>query len=148
MRLILARHTLHPTYTLGDLSSATGITICNTLEDRIRPDPDPSTPANEAKVYGSTAIPAGLYPIEITWSQRFKRDLPLLRDVPGFTAIRIHAGNTEHDTEGCILVGSWEGGALIKSRIALQGLMDMLEVENIAKRSIEIEVRNPTKGST
>lgn len=57
------------------------------------------------KIYGRTAIPVGKYEVIITMSNRFKRRLPLLLDVPQFEGIRIHTGNTSEDTDGCILLG-------------------------------------------
>lgn len=57
------------------------------------------------KVYGQTAIPRGEYKIEVSFSTRFKKELPILIDVPYFTGIRIHGGNTADDSHGCILLG-------------------------------------------
>lgn len=78
---------------------------CYTLEDPVRPDPVPATPANEAKIPGATAIPAGRYEIVLTWSPKFRRVMPELKGVPGFTGVRIHPGNSQADTAGCILPG-------------------------------------------
>lgn len=80
--------------TIGELL-IDGIWECYTLEDIER----------EVKVKSETAIPKGTYKVIINQSNRFKRLLPLLLNVPNFEGIRIHSGNTNHDSEGCILVG-------------------------------------------
>lgn len=59
----------------------------------------------KAKIYGSTAIPTGRYQVDITFSNRFKRMLPILLKVPGYSGIRIHPGNRHLNTEGCLLPG-------------------------------------------
>ena len=50
-------------------------------------------------------IPAGRYPLEILWSNRFQRVVPHVIDVPGRSNIEIHPGNVSTETEGCILLG-------------------------------------------
>lgn len=92
---------------------------CYTLEDQERED----------KIYGETAIPLGRYEVILTMSQRFNRLLPLLQDVPNFSGVRIHGGNTAKDTEGCILVGAIpiRNGFLGSSQAALGALMNKLK---------------------
>jgi hypothetical protein len=80
--------------TIGELL-IDGVWECFTLEDTERP----------IKIKGETAIQKGTYKVIINQSNRFKRLLPLLIDVPNFEGVRIHSGNSNHDTEGCILVG-------------------------------------------
>jgi hypothetical protein len=80
--------------TIGQMS-LDGVFECYTLEDVVRP----------VKIKGITAIAAGSYEVVISFSERFGRPLPLLLDVPNYDGVRIHPGNTDRDTEGCILVG-------------------------------------------
>lgn len=77
-----------------------GIFECYSLEDT-----DRQLENGGEKIYGNTAIPRGIYDMDITYSNRFKQDMPLILDVPQFNGIRIHKGNTSLDTDGCILVG-------------------------------------------
>jgi hypothetical protein len=91
-----------------------GIFEAFTLEDVVRPGP---------KVMHETAIPAGRYQVDITMSERFQRMLPVLLDVPGFTGVRIHPGNTNADTSGCILIGqSRAHDSISSSKLAMQAL--------------------------
>ena len=49
-------------------------------------------------------IPAGTYPVERTWSPRFKKFLPLIENVPDREGIRIHRGSLPEHSKGCILL--------------------------------------------
>ena len=139
MRPRLSRRWFSERSTIGQLY-VDDVEECFTLEDRVRHDPDLTTAANEAKVPGRTAIPAGRYRVVITWSPRFKADLPELLDVPGFTAIRVHAGNTDADTAGCILVGRIrEPDRISASRSALEALVPKL-LDGLAAGEIWIDV--------
>ena len=101
MELILTRKIKHDAYTLGELS-LDGVKLCDTLEPTWR---DIRWGRRGRKVKGRTAIPEGRYPVVITYSEKFRKWLPLLLHVPKFEGVRIHAGNRPEDTEGCILVG-------------------------------------------
>ena len=138
MELILTRIAKRKTYTIGRLSLSPdpspvergepkasptgggleGAYFCDTLEPTWRDY------ANGAyKVKGRSAIPEGRYAVVISYSPKFKQWLPILLGVPKFEGIRIHAGNTAKDTEGCILVGqNREVGKVLDSRKWLYGL--------------------------
>lgn len=114
MKMELQRLKMEGGATVGKLTIPDRGFSCFTLEDVVRQDPDPSTPQNEAKVYGETAIPAGTYPVKLTLSPRFKKLLPRILNVPGFDGILIHKGNGPEDTKGCILVGDQvQGGRIV-----------------------------------
>lgn len=125
MTLILERVYKKPAYTIGKLY-INDLYFCDTLEDVVRD----IAADGSGKVYGATAIPAGQYEVKLTYSPRFKRVLPLLCNVPFFTGVRIHAGNTANDTEGCILVGKNRVvGKVLESRMWEQRLINELKKE-------------------
>ena len=84
--------------------SVDGIHRCFSLEDYCR-QPDPAEWKPEFKVAGRTAIPYGRYEVICNFSSRFRRPLPLLLGVPDFVGVRIHPGNSDVDTHGCLLPG-------------------------------------------
>jgi len=105
MKLRLLRYSSGFQDSLG-LLGVDGEFLCYTLEDEHR----------EIKVHGETRIPAGTYRITLRlhggFHQRYEARFPQIhmgmlwiRDVPDFTNILIHCGNTDEDTAGCILVG-------------------------------------------
>lgn len=103
--------------TIGELL-IDGIFECYTLEDIERP----------VKIKAETAISKGTYKVIINQSNRFKRLMPLLLNVPNFEGVRIHAGNTNHDTEGCILVGRTRSKDFIgQSRKAYEKLFKKMQ---------------------
>jgi len=103
MRLTLERYDKQPNKTFGKLIAEDGHRICYTLEDAVREVVD--QPVGNWKIKGKTAIPAGEYRITLETSPRFGMDTLTVNAVPGFTGVRMHAGNTEADTEGCPLLG-------------------------------------------
>ena len=82
--------------------------FCDTLEDRERLFYNALNRLTGTKIFGKTAIPTGTYDVVLRYSGRFKKVLPALLDVPQFTGILIHTGNKPEDTEGCILVGTYD----------------------------------------
>lgn len=106
MNLRLHRRYLGPEYTIGSLFIG-GQYICDTIEDKVRDhnqDGDLDDPG-EGKVPTKTAIPYGIYTVDLTMSPKFKRILPIVLNVKHFTGIRIHKGRTAEHSHGCILPG-------------------------------------------
>lgn len=130
MKLLLKR--LHKTdkSTIGELS-IDGKFECYTLEDVERKE----------KVFGKTAIPKGTYEVVMTMSNRFKKRMPLLLNVPGYEGVRIHTGNKPEDTEGCLLLGKTRGVDVIgDSRKAIADFYPKLEAAlKVGKVTITIE---------
>jgi hypothetical protein len=118
-----------------------GEKLCYGLEDPVREVE--GQPVESWKVYGETAIPYGTYPLEITYSNRWKKDMLQVMDVPGFAGIRIHAGNTPHDTEGCLLVGDTydmrQHDAIGNSRSALVKLFGTVQAALHRGEEVTIE---------
>lgn len=138
MKLELERDLFTSKSTIGQLW-VDGIEFCFTLEDPVREKE--GVPVKGWKIQGDTAIPRGIYNVEITYSNRFQRDLPILENVEGFTGIRIHPGNTSVDTEGCILVGRTRGENFVgESRAAFNELFSMIEKALGAGDTVVIEV--------
>jgi hypothetical protein len=107
--------------TIGELTFPGHDFKCHTLEDKVRPD--------GVKVPHETAIPEGRYRLTIDYSNRFKRYMFHLLDVPNFEGIRIHCGNTDADTDGCVLVGISEQNDWIgESHVAFVGLWNLLTI--------------------
>ena len=117
--------------------------FCDTLEDTDRGLKD-TMQVNEIlakKRKGVTAVPTGKYDVILTFSPRFKRVLPLLLSVKCYEGVRIHAGNTAEDTEGCLLVGeNKERGKVINSRATLEKLMSILLKSEWRKEKISITI--------
>lgn len=129
MKLLLKRNKSTAHATIGSLY-VDGKFQCFTLEDVVR----------DKKIFGETAIPLGAYKVIINRSTRFGIDLPLLLNVPNYEGVRIHPGNTDKDTEGCILVGVTvtEQNTLGNSRIAFNALMEKLKTA----KTIDLEIVN------
>lgn len=107
-----------PTYCIGKLY-IDGQYVCDTLEDTDRGLDDKMSEEEilSKKIKGETAIPTGIYQVTITYSPKYKKNMPLINNVKGYSGIRIHSGNTNKDTEGCVLVGlNKEVGKVLNSR--------------------------------
>ena len=153
MKLTLNRRFKAPEYTIGDLY-IDGQWFCNTLEDT---DRDLSqdmllTYIQNKKIKSQTAIPTGTYKVDMDtvsskysnyskypYAKQFNAKMPRLLNVKGFEGVLIHAGNTQKDTDGCILVGiNKEKGQVINSQATWKKLMSVLLKD---KDNIELTIR-------
>ena len=138
MEILVKRLYKKSEYTIGKMY-INGEYFCDTVEDTDRGlSQEMSNSYIEArKVYGKTAIPVGRYRVVLSYSNKFKKTLPLLKDVLGFGGIRIHSGNTAEDSLGCIIVGENKiKGGVINSRQTMERLMYRLRNE----KNIVIEI--------
>lgn len=130
MKLELQREHGTEGYTGGKLF-IDGIYFCHTMEDQER----------DEKIPRETAIPVGTYEFMVSMSMRFKKLMPLLLNVPNFSGVRIHSGNTANDTEGCILVGKpLKSGFVSESRTVFVELMKKINQARINKEELTIEI--------
>lgn len=141
MEIVVKRLWKKATYTIGRLYVDRKY-MCNTLEDKDRglTQSMPLERIKAIKVAGETAIPTGTYKVTIRWSPHFNRMLPHIESVPGFDYILIHAGNTNKDTRGCILVGeNKKVGQLVNSRKWAYDVLTPL-IEKIGRGSCTIRI--------
>ncbi len=138
MRLSIQRQPSADDATIGSLY-VNGTWQCWCLEDQVRELP--GVPVAEWKIQGKTAIPAGTYRVTVDFSNRFQRNMLHILDVPGFDGVRIHAGNTAADTEGCVLVGKDRAGSgIAASRDALKELRPIVESAIAAGEDVTLEI--------
>lgn len=144
MNIKLLRQHSNEVCTIGTLSVDCDDFTCFTLEDKDRhlSQTDSLEAIKQLKVYGKTAIPYGTYEVAVTFSNRFQKFLPLLINVPGFEGIRIHTGNTEADSLGCILVGTQKdvlNDRILNSRTAFAELILLIN-EKIKSEKVFITI--------
>lgn len=128
MKLKLQRYLFTDDYTMG-LLFIDGVYFCDTIEDKYR-----GQNLSKTKVANETCIPYGVYTIKITYSPKYKKNMPQILDVPYFTGIRIHSANTAKDLSGCVGVGvKSKSGEVLESRKTYNALMKRLETANNIK---------------
>lgn len=139
MLLTVTRKWFSDKASIGELT-LDGDFQCYTLEDRFRELPN--LPVLKWKIGGQSAIPMGLYDVTVDMSTRFKRLMPHILNVPGFDGVRIHSGNTDADTEGCILVGWTKNGDdfIGESRKAFDALFPKIQ-DAIGREPVHILIK-------
>lgn len=153
MRLKLIRKYKKDTYTIGQLL-VDGAFFCNTLEDKDRglTQDMPLPVIKAAKVYGETAIPSGVYDIDmetrspkyagVEWYRKLNGGyMPTICEVPGYTRVLIHPGNTPLDTMGCVLVGQNKvKGQLVNSRATFARLYKLMKDAHDRGEDITLQI--------
>lgn len=138
MLITIERFKLMDTYTMGRML-IDGKFFGWTLEDTVR-----VLEKLEDKIPGKTAIPYGKYEVIVSMSNRFKKELPEILNVPYFKGIRIHGGNTEADTEGCVLIGAnitTDQRGINNCKRKVDELIKRIKKANAAGQKVFIEVK-------
>jgi len=139
MNLLLRREWFTSKSTIGTLD-VDGSFAAFILEDFCR-ESQPGLWKPELKVPGQTAIPYGRYELLITYSQRFDKPLPQLMNVPNFSGVRIHSGNSAADTEGCLLPGLVRGDDEVTNSKAAFGPLFRLLSAAVQREKVWLEIR-------
>lgn len=148
MKFLLLRNITTPgsPATLGELF-LNGKHFAYTLEDEVRP--------NGEYVYSKTAIPEGEYRITTSFSNRFKKEMMHVLNVPGgkiqfgnrsldACGIRIHGGNTTAHTEGCPLIGKIQdkkNNAIYNCAGVVSQMFDLVKKAN-EKQMVTLTIKN------
>lgn len=122
--------------------------FCYVLEDKDRGLTQDMLPEliEKGKVYGKTCIPYGRYEVAITFSNKFQKRMPLLMAVPGYAGIRIHPGNNEFHTLGCLLLGKRKSKDKIsESTLAYNEFFPMLE-KTLKEKKVFVTIEKATNG--
>lgn len=142
MEIVIKRVAKKTTYTIGKLY-IDGKYFCDTLEDKDRGLNDNMSVDKilSIKVKHETAIPTGTYNIDITYSPKFKKQLPLILNVKGFEGIRVHSGNSDKDSSGCIILGQNKVvGKVINSRVTCDRFNTTLTGAKNRKEKITLKI--------
>ena len=129
MRVTLKRIAFKDKYTIGRLY-INGVYFCDTLEDKDRGLYDWSSEdyIKEVKVKHQTAIPYGIYKLLWSYSPKYKRFMPEISCVKGFSGIRVHSGNTAEHSSGCVLLGyNKKVGMVLDSRKTCKKFDEIIE---------------------
>lgn len=87
---------------------------------------------------GKIAVGLGEYELVYTWSNKYKKMLPLVKDTPGFSGVRIHSGNTSDDTRACLCPGKFlRNGYVCESRATMTKLINYWKSKDFEKSTIE-----------
>jgi hypothetical protein len=138
MQLKVIRNPTKDGATLGSLY-VDGMFFCFTLEDPVREVK--GQPVSQWKIQNDTAIPVGTYDVTVTPSVRFRKDMPLVNNVPGYTGVRIHSGNTSADTDGCLLLGFAKTlNTVLRSLDAFNALFPKIQAALAAGQKVSLTV--------
>lgn len=148
LNLILIRKHFKEDYTIGNFFALGSFVenksiklisndfVCNIIEDKFR-----GNDLSKTKVKDKTAIPEGFYETKLVYSERFKMWVPKLFNVPFFTDIEIHAGNTADDSSGCLVCGyNRIVGKVLDSKICLGKIVDEIKKYDLCYTTIKKEI--------
>ena len=126
LELLLERGIKEKSYTDGDLYVDNNW-FCHVVEDKVR-GPLGKIWSKLFKIKHETAIPYGRYEVIVNWSNRFKRLLPLILNVPDFEGIRMHNGATAKNSSGCPIISykRISSGLLLSKPDAMNDLTDVI----------------------